>query len=310
MSETPAPPSAFRAWLTLVGFACRRHLRVRQMVLIALAMLVLVGVGMAVETVTVGWESTNRRPRGALLTNRQAAEQLTLIRAALPWPAGVTGPVDALLTAARRDMATSAFPNFSRWVFGPFLSFLVPLWTLAFAVSAIGGEREARTLVWQLTRPLPRWSVYLAQFLGVLPWVFLLNVGGFFALCSIAGPVGRLAFGLYWPAVLGGAAAFAAVFTLAGAAFRRPAVVCLLYAFFLETLIGSLPGTLKRCSISFYTRCLMYGGAQTQGHTPERESVFQPVDEPFAWAALVGITVGVTLIGMWYFSRSEYRDDA
>ena len=45
--------------------------------------------------------------------------------------------------------------------------------------------------------------------------------------------------------------------------FSRPAVVGLLYAFFFETILSELPvpGTVKRLSINYYTRCLMYSAA-------------------------------------------------
>jgi hypothetical protein len=37
-----------------------------------------------------------------------------------------------------------------------FLSFLLPLFSLSFATEALGSERESRSLVWLLSRPLPR----------------------------------------------------------------------------------------------------------------------------------------------------------
>ena len=44
-----------------------------------------------------------------------------------------------------------------------FLSIVVPLCTLAFAAGSIGGEREDRTLLFILVRPLPRWAVLASQ---------------------------------------------------------------------------------------------------------------------------------------------------
>src|SRR5437763_1099991 len=82
----------------------------------------------------------------------------------------------------------------------PLRAFLLPLFTLAYASGAIGTEREGRTLVWLLTRPVPRPAVYLAELLGTLPWCLLFGLGGFFVLCRAGGDPGREALRLYWPA--------------------------------------------------------------------------------------------------------------
>ena len=77
----------------------------------------------------------------------------------------------------------------------------------------------------------------------------------------------------------------------------------------LETILGDMPGLLKRVSVTFYTRCLMFDAAAEYGLSPERPTVYQPVDGATAWAVLVGGTVCLLLAGMWWFSRTEYRDD-
>jgi hypothetical protein len=207
-------------------------------------------------------------------------------------------------------LQTSRFQMFARWVlFSLFLSFLLPLWSLSFATEALGGEREARSLVWLLTRPLPRWSIYLAKYVGVLPWVIGLNLGGFALICLAAGEPGRLAFRLFWPGVVVSGLAFAALFHLFGAAVRRPTVVALGYSFVLETMLGDMPGLLKRVSVTFYTRCIMFDAAAEYGLTPEKPGVYQPVSGATAWMVLISATVVLLLAGMWWFSRAEYRDE-
>ncbi len=115
-----------------------------------------------------------------------------------------------------------------------FLQFLLPLLSLSFATEALGGDREANSLVWLLTRPMSRPAIYLAKFVALLPWSLFLNVGGFALLCLLAGSQGRLALRLFWPAVVFATLAFSALFFFIGAFFRRPAVVATVYAFFLE----------------------------------------------------------------------------
>ena len=200
--------------------------------------------------------------------------------------------------------------NFSRWVIlGAFLGFVLPLFTLSYATAAFGTERESRSLVWLMTRPIPRSGVYLAKFFGALPWCVLFGLGGFAALCLAGGEFGRKSFALYWPAAALGTVAFSALFHLIGAIFRRPVVVGLVYVFFFEALVGSLPGSLKLLSLTFYARCLMYNAAEAGGYPVEMLEISQTVSSTTAFAVLTSATIALSCVGMWLFSRLEHRDD-
>jgi hypothetical protein len=244
----------------------------------------------------------------ALELSAPLAEGLLPQSGLIPSPA--PGILQALAGASRAVLDNSGFYVFSNWiVFSLFLSFLMPIWCLSFATEALGGEREARSLVWLLTRPLPRASVYLAKYVGLLPWSLGLSLGGFAVLCLLAGEPGELALSLYWPAVLWGTLAFTSLFHLMAAAFRRAAIVALLYSFFLETILGNMPGMLKRVSVSFYVRCLMFEEAQGYSVEPDKPSVYLPVDGPTALTVLVGLTALFLVVGMVWFSRTEYQDN-
>src|SRR5581483_1916160 len=163
----------------------------------------------------------------------------------------------------------SEFYVFTRWiVFEIIATFLLPLWTIGFAIEGIGREREAQNLLWVLTRPLPRRAVYFAKYVALLPWCLLLNLGGFALICAAGGRVGLMALELYWPAVLCATFAFAALYHLLAATFRHAAVLALLYSFFIEMVVGNLPRDLKRFSLSFYMRCMMYDEAGGFGIQP------------------------------------------
>jgi ABC-type transport system involved in multi-copper enzyme maturation permease subunit len=202
------------------------------------------------------------------------------------------------------------FMNFSRLVvLGAFLAFVLPLFTLAYATAAFGTDRESRSLVWLMTRPIPRSGIYLAKFLGALPWCVFFGLGGFAVLCLAGGEYGRQALAMYWPAAVMATVAFSALFHLIGAIFRRPVVVGLVYVFFFEALVGSLPGSLKLLSLTFYARCLMYNAAEAAGYPADMLEVSQAVTSTTAWAVLASATIVLTCLGMWLFARSEYRDD-
>jgi hypothetical protein len=302
-----AAPSLWRAWWYLVVLSGRRQARARQMVWIALGLLAFTGALLGVATAGQRW--------GIPPFRVQWAEDFHVSVTAVPnSPAGdavdnaVIGAYRALLEQAdlRKKIAFLGFSRF--FVFSLFLSFLLPLWSLSFATESIGGDRETNSLVWLLTRPLPRWAIYLAKFAALLPWSLGLNVGGFGLLCLLGGAPGRLAFYLFWPSVLWATLAFSALFHFLGAAFRRPAVVGILYTFFLEALLGNMPGYLKRVSVGFYTRCLMFEAAETYDVQPEKPSVYLPVDGFTAEVVLAGATVGLLVLGAVWFARSQYHD--
>lgn len=298
------PPSAspWRAWWYLVVFSFVRMFRVRQLVAIATALLLITVVIVALVTLQFGWD------RSAARLARANPDRIMLVAG------GVVAPViekSEYMQSIRKE--SQPLPVFSRWmVFFVFLGFLMPLWTLSFAVSGLGTERESRSMVWLMTRPIPREGIYLAKFLAVLPWCLGFSLIGFAAICFCAGGTGRQAFVLFWPAVLAGTATFTALFHLIGAVLPRPAIVGLVYAFFFETILSELPvpGTVKRLSINYYTRCIMYADAESAGIPTESSALFIPVSTELAWLVLLGAMVVITGLGMWLFGRIEPREES
>ncbi len=307
----PLPPEAgetsrVRAWVYLVRLSLQRQARARQMVWIALVLLAFTGAVVALNTLGGRWGMHHwRSPRGSGPTYAQLVE---VIGTAPGTPAG-SAVRQAVAGACGALLRQSGFFVFAHWmVFNVFLSFLLPVWSLSFATEALGGERDGRTLPWLVTQPISRAGVYLAKFLGLLPYTLAFNVGGFAILCLLAGPSGRLAWRLFWPAVLWATLAFAALFHFMGACFRRPAVVAIVYSFFLETVLGNMPGYMKRVSVGFYARCMMFDTAGVYGLQPEKPSVFLPVDGRTALGVLIGVALCFLVVGMLFFSRQEYRE--
>ena len=117
-----------------------------------------------------------------------------------------------------------------------------------------------------------------------------------------------LALSLYWPAVLWGTLAFTSLFHFMAAAFRRAAIVALLYSFFLETILGNMPGMLKRVSVSFYVRCMMFEEGAAYQVGPSHPEIFLPVTGETAWVVLAALTVLLLTVGVFVFCRAEYLD--
>jgi ABC-2 type transport system permease protein len=319
LQETPVTPgsvpasgrySSLRAWIYLVRLSWQRQARVRIMVWISLALLASSAFITLTNTLTFGWSSQylpmSWQNRG--LTYNTAFQEIDggmSVTAPLGSPE-TAGMQNAVMQAAWVVLKKTDFTNFSGAVFGVFASFLLPLWSLSFATEALAGDRESHSLLWLLTRPLSRPAIYLAKYVALLPWTLALNIGGFAIICAAAGRPGWTALRLYWPAVLCATLAFASLFHLIGAIFRKPAIVSLVYSFFLETIMGNMPGYLKRVSISFYARCMMYDAASSYGVQPESPSVYLPVEGFTAMLILLGLTAALLCVGMYMFQRKEY----
>ncbi len=337
-------PSPFVAFCVLIVHSFARHWRVRQMGFVAIGLLAITVTSVAINTARPGgWQLPDRRVSRSKLTYREYASDLRTearydrlinepplpldtrfpIRPTVPDEL-VPNPLDPTRSAFQSLLLTIphavlqnekflhgwALMQFSRWVvFGAFVGFILPLFTLSYASGAFGTERENRTMIWLMTRPMPRSAVYLAKWLGSLPWCLFFGVGGFVALCLAGNALGREALALYWPAAIAGTVAFSALFHLIGALFRRPVVVGLVYVFFYEALVSTLPGSMKLISLSFYVRSLMYNKATAAQYTVSMLNVSEPVSSLTAWCVLVAATISLTALGMWLFSRSEYRDD-
>lgn len=306
------------AFLALVVFSFQRQRQVRQMAWVAGGLLALLTVTVAVMTHgPSGWGFENRYSAryGTEVRNIPALVDLVQMTPNTGEGSALTMMIYAPFRAVLADpkfLDDWAFLNFSRWVvFTMHLGFVMPLFTLAYGSAGMGAERESRTLIWLLTRPLPRWAIYLAKFLGGLPWCLAASGGGFVVLCLAGGSLGLRALATYWPAVVAGTVGFAALFHLLGAVFRRPAVVGLVYIFFFEMLVANLPGSLKQLSLNYYTRSLLYNEA-TAALTvvsPESLDVYAPASGFAAWATILTAAVVFTALGMWLFTRQEPQDE-
>ena len=188
-------------------------------------------------------------------------------------------------------------------------AFLVPIFAICYGTSAVGGEREERTLVYLLITPLPRPLVYVVKFSAATTCILAWTVGSLSLLCFLGRPWGIEAFHLFWPALVLGATAYASLFHTLGAAFRRGTIVSLAYTFFLEGLLGNMPGMVKRVSLSFYLSCMIYDAGSEQEIVPliARE-MFLPIPGRSAAVVLASIAVGLIGAGLVVFTRREYRD--
>jgi hypothetical protein len=188
-------------------------------------------------------------------------------------------------------------------------SFLVPIFGICYGTTAVGGEREDRTLVYLLITPMPRPLVYMLKVAVALVLVLGWTVSSLAFLAYVARPWGMDAIRLFGAAIVLGAAAYASLFSAVGAAFRRGTIISLAYAFFLEGLLGNMPGIVKRLSVSFYLKCMIYEAGASLNIAPRiAKELFLPISYSSAAATLTAVTLSLFLAGLFIFTRREYRD--
>ncbi len=223
-----------------------------------------------------------------------------------------------IVAALVGDERSLSIRRFVRAVIEPsFCRFFLPIMALTFGTAVLGDEREDKTLVYLTTRPLPRWSLFLAKVLGSVPLVLAIALGTLLGICATATSAGGLSLsllkvaGVFAPTVIFGVLAYLAFFSWLGAAFRNSTLIGVAYVFLVEFFMGSVPGVLKQVSISFYIRSMLYDAAGELGVAPrERRGIFQLelLEGSAAALVLASIAAGFLLLGMYWFSRREYRD--
>lgn len=206
----------------------------------------------------------------------------------------------------RMEDVEAAFNLYSNFLTLFFASFMIPICALAYGTASIGGDREDQTLLFLLVRPIARPLILLAKFVATLPLAVGLTAATFFVYCRLAGEPGALAYQLYLPTILCMTLAYVGLFHLFAVAWRHATIIALVYAVFMELLLGNLPGIIKRIAVNYYGRSLIYAAGAGEGL--ERPEWFEPISPAIATWALAGIAGGALLLAMLVFERREYRD--
>lgn len=218
----------------------------------------------------------------------------------------------ALIVLAWNSQTSPTAKKFADQVLFPlFVGFLLPIYAISYGAASIGGEREDRSLIYLLIAPLPRPVLYLvkaltAMFLG-LGW----TVAGLSLLCLLAGSHGRETWPVFLTASTLGVLVYTNVFLVVGALFRHGTIISLAYWFFLEVLFGAMPGIVKRLTVSFYVKCIIYDAGQQLGLSPGgrvAREMFLAISGEAAYTALVTALGGLLLLGVIVLSVHEYPE--
>ena len=202
-----------------------------------------------------------------------------------------------------------------RWVALELIEgFFVPVAALAFGTAALGEDRDEKSLIHLLVRPMPRTGIYLAKYCAALPAAAGFSLTVLWLQGMLAGlrmePGGTPQIGAFWPGILLASAAYVALFQLISAAFRHATAIAVAYAFFIEVFVGHMPGILKRLSIRFYANCMAIdaAGAGDLGLNRRDLRTMLPIEGVTAAWILAGLALVLLAAGAWLFAQKEYRE--
>jgi ABC-type transport system involved in multi-copper enzyme maturation permease subunit len=190
-----------------------------------------------------------------------------------------------------------------------YVSFLLPVFSLSQGTAGIASDRDEQTLVYLLVSPLSRPLIFLAKSGASLLLALVWTMGGMALICWLGGQPGMAALRVLWPGILWSTVTYVALFLLFSVTFRRATIIAMAYAFFIETLIGNMPGIAKRLAVSFYTRCLIFDAGSEFGVSPAgggNVEMFLPISGPTAQMVLYLLSGGLLLAGLLSFSFREY----
>ncbi|HWA82668.1 MAG TPA: ABC transporter permease subunit [Fimbriimonadaceae bacterium] len=188
-----------------------------------------------------------------------------------------------------------------------------------YSLSIVSQEVEQKTIVYLLTRPVPRWKLLLARYFASATVV---------ALLGILGAV-LVSFGVYKGGAFGnpllvkdivalifGAFAYGALFLLVSLLLNRAMIICLLFAFGWETIVPNMPGEMYRLSVYTHVMAIAdHPAAQTTPGPVSLASGSLTASTLTPGSAYVTLLVlGVVLLAMSaaWFTHFEYvpREDA
>lgn len=192
--------------------------------------------------------------------------------------------------------------------------FSLVILSIVLGTGVITQEVEQKTIVYLLTRPLPRWRLALIKFLAAF-LLILVTVWAEAVLLALAtfGPGGLFQSSL--PRDLAilplGIVAYGSTSLLLATLLARPLIPGLLYAFLWESWVPNFPGSFKNLSLIAYVRALA-PHKQLESDTVRLEEMLAEVGvrsvitPTFAWKILVIVTVLSLVMALFFFSVREY----
>ena len=185
-----------------------------------------------------------------------------------------------------------------------------------FASAVVSQEVEGKTIVYLLTRPVPRQLLILGRMLAAATVVFLVSAVSAIAVALATHGGGGL-LGRDLVALAVGSLAYTGLFTLVSLLINRAMIASLLFAFGWETLAAGVPGDLKLLSLNTHVMAIAERPLPQNSEMGGLDAIaamlnVTGVSANAAWAILFGVVAVTFAASMAWFAHFEYtaREDA
>ena len=242
-----------------------------------------------------------------LLRNRRSAVLALLL--GLPVLIALVQRLAAPGSAASANLYTILVAGYYVGSFLPFVGKAVPLAALFFAAALISDEVEGRTLVYYLTRPIPRAAGVIGKWGAALAWTAGATAASLLLVFALTAPDLATALASA-PRLLRDVAvtfaaltAYGALFAALGALLRRPLVPGILFLYLWEWLARITPAT-ARLTLSTPIESLL-----SRDTLPARlnwligRTALPPAE---AIAIIVAVTLAGVGLASYVFARREH----
>jgi ABC-2 type transport system permease protein len=185
--------------------------------------------------------------------------------------------------------------------------------TLVNASPLIRDEIEDNTLPYLLTRPISRPALVLYKYFGYLVSVLILLIPPIVLAYGVTEAYTGSAFSADFDVLSGflvttilGSAAYGALFLFISVLVRRPLAVGLLIGFLWESVVGAIPGDVRKLSVIHYLRSIL---KQMIAVTP-LDIYSTDVTAAISVVVLVGFTIAMVVFSILVFQQMEFRQKA
>lgn len=219
---------------------------------------------------------------------------------------GLLGAITLVLGTVPGDQSPSRIYNL---VSGMMVFHALALLAAIFSSAIVSAEIEQKTIVYLVTRPVPRWKLLLFRAFAAMTVVAVLSTVALIvvSLCSYKGQF--LANPYLFRDLKGivlGSAVYTGIFTLMSLWLNKPMVASLAYAFGWEIVVPNIPGDLKLSSMYAHLQAIVerpatdLSAVAAQGITPN-----------MSYPTLIGLSAITLGLACYWFSNFEYlpRED-
>lgn len=224
--------------------------------------------------------------------------------------------VTVLVLALKTMQAPTSAVSFYASMSGMFVFRVGALIAVVLSGYAVSQEVEQKTIVYLLTREVPRWKLYVFRGLAIACTTFLLTTLCCILVAAIGCGINPMQAVVFrdLSALLIGSFAYTALFMFISLLLNKSMVVCLLYAFAWETAVPNMRGS------TFYLAIASYMKSVAQHKATEAETMLrvlsgsmsdQVISKVVVWIAMPLFVIGVGALGAWWFTTHEYipRED-